>query len=139
MTDGGATVPPDGLRALRDLGIGEAELARLGLRLIRLGMPFPVDAAELAALTAGLDEVLVVEDKVPFLEGHLKEALYRRPDAPLVVGRRDEDGRPLLTARGTIRSAPSLADDIVELQRAMRDGDAADAPKTETTDGKDQA
>jgi NADH-quinone oxidoreductase subunit J len=50
----------------------------------------------------------------------------------------------LLTARGTIRSAPSLADDIVELQRAMRDGDAADAgtsttQSTETTDGKDQA
>ena len=50
----------------------------------------------------------------------------------------------LLTARGTIRSAPSLADDIVELQRAMRDGDAADAStstteNTETTDGKDQA
>lgn len=92
------------VRALRDLGIGitEAELARLGLRLIRLGMPFPVDAAELAELTAGLDEVLVVEDKVPFLEGHLKEALYRRPDAPLVLGRRDESGRPLLTVRGTV-------------------------------------
>lgn len=90
------------VRALRDLGVGEAELAGLGLRLIRLGMPFPVDAAELASLTAGLDEVLVVEDKVPFLEGHLKEALYRRPDAPLVLGRRDQDGRPLLSARGTV-------------------------------------
>ncbi|MGW0664312.1 indolepyruvate ferredoxin oxidoreductase family protein [Streptodolium elevatio] len=90
------------VRALRDLGIGEAELADLGLRLIRLGMPFPVDAAELAELTFGLDEVLVVEDKVPFLEGHLKEALYRRPDAPLVLGRRDEAGRPLLTARGAV-------------------------------------
>ncbi|WP_436771191.1 indolepyruvate ferredoxin oxidoreductase family protein [Yinghuangia sp. YIM S09857] len=92
------------VRALRDLGVGtgEADLARLGLRLIRLAMPFPVDAAELAELTAGLDEVLVVEDKVPFLEGHLKEALYRRPDAPLVVGRRDADGRPLLPVRGTV-------------------------------------
>lgn len=90
------------LRALQDLGIGEAEASALGLRLIRLGMPFPLDAAELAELTEGLDEVLVVEDKVPFLEGALKEALYRRPDAPEVVGRRDADGRPLLSARGTV-------------------------------------
>jgi indolepyruvate ferredoxin oxidoreductase len=89
-------------RALEDLGLDEAALDDLGVRLIRLAMPFPVDAAELAAHTAGLEEVLVVEDKVPFLEGHLKEALYRVPDAPLVVGRRDERDRPLLTARGQL-------------------------------------
>ncbi|MCE0764698.1 indolepyruvate ferredoxin oxidoreductase family protein [Pseudonocardia kujensis] len=89
-------------RALEDLGLGEAALDDLGVRLIRLAMPFPADAAELAAYTAGLAEVLVVEDKVPFLEGHLKEALYRVPDAPLVIGRRDERDRPLLTARGQL-------------------------------------
>jgi indolepyruvate ferredoxin oxidoreductase len=65
-------------RALEDLGLDEAALDDLGVRLIRLAMPFPVDAAELAAHTAGLAEVLVVEDKVPFLEGHLKEALTSR-------------------------------------------------------------
>lgn len=89
-------------RALEDLGLDEAALDDLGVRLIRLAMPFPVDAAELAAHTAGLEEVLVVEDKVPFLEGHLKEALYRVPGAPLVIGRRDERDRPLLTARGQL-------------------------------------
>ncbi|MFC5951888.1 indolepyruvate ferredoxin oxidoreductase family protein [Pseudonocardia lutea] len=89
-------------RALEDLGLDEAALDDLGVRLIRLAMPFPVDAEDLAAHTAGLEEVLVVEDKVPFLEGHLKEALYRVPGAPLVVGRRDERNRPLLTARGQL-------------------------------------
>ncbi|MDT8914930.1 indolepyruvate ferredoxin oxidoreductase family protein [Amycolatopsis sp. PS_44_ISF1] len=89
-------------RALQDLGLDEAAMDALGLRLIRLAMPHPIDAGALAELTEGLDEVLVVEDKVPFLEGHLKEALYRRPGAPAVVGRRDESGRPLLTARGQL-------------------------------------
>jgi indolepyruvate ferredoxin oxidoreductase len=89
-------------RALQDLGLDEAAMEVLGLRLIKLAMPFPADAATLAELTAGVDEVLVVEDKAPFLEGHLKEALYRRPDAPSVVGRHDEHGRPLLTARGQL-------------------------------------
>ncbi|WP_219414530.1 indolepyruvate ferredoxin oxidoreductase family protein [Pseudonocardia nigra] len=89
-------------RALDDLGLDEAAMDALGLRLIKLGMPFPVDADALAELTVGLDEVLVVEDKVPFLEGHLKQALYRRPGAPEVVGRRDGTGRPLLTARSTL-------------------------------------
>ncbi|WP_211267148.1 indolepyruvate ferredoxin oxidoreductase family protein [Nonomuraea candida] len=80
-------------RALRDLGL-DADAA--GIRLIRLGMPFPVAPDELAALTAGLDKVLVVEDKVPFLEGQLKQALYGGARVPDVVG------RELLTARGTL-------------------------------------
>jgi indolepyruvate ferredoxin oxidoreductase len=86
-------------RALEDLGL-DAEEA--GLRLIRLGMPFPVAPGELAAMTAGLDKVLVVEDKVPFLEGHLKQALYGGERTPAVVG------RELLTARSTL-SAEDVA------------------------------
>ncbi|GAA1625419.1 indolepyruvate ferredoxin oxidoreductase family protein [Nonomuraea maheshkhaliensis] len=89
-------------RALSDLGLDEAARDELGLRLIRLAMPFPIDAAELAAMTSGLDKVLVVEDKVPFLEGQLKQALYGGERAPAVVG------RELLTARGTL-SAEDVA------------------------------
>jgi indolepyruvate ferredoxin oxidoreductase len=89
-------------RACEDLGLDEGAMEALGLRLIKLDMPFPLDGGQLAEMTGDLDECLVVEDKVPFLEGHLKEALYRRPGAPNVVGRRDETGRPLLTARGQL-------------------------------------
>ena len=89
-------------RALADLGLDEAARDDLGLRLIKLTMPFPLDSAELAALTSGLDRVLVVEDKVPFLEGRLKEALYGRERTPVI------SGRDLLTARGTV-SAEDVA------------------------------
>jgi len=89
-------------RALEDLGLDEGAMGALGLRLIRLAMPFPVDADVLAELTGGLEEVLVVEDKVPFLEDHLRASLYRRAETPNVVGRRDERGRPLLSPRGQL-------------------------------------
>ncbi|ANY08504.1 indolepyruvate ferredoxin oxidoreductase family protein [Pseudonocardia sp. HH130630-07] len=90
------------LRALDDLGLGEAELDALGVRLVRLAMPFPIDGDALAGLVDGVAEVLVVEDKVPFLEGHLRDALYGREHRPLVTGRRDDRGRPLLSARGQL-------------------------------------
>ncbi|MEU0572420.1 indolepyruvate ferredoxin oxidoreductase family protein [Nonomuraea sp. NPDC005983] len=83
-------------RALADLGLDEAAMDALGLRLIRLAMPFPLAHDDLAAMTADLDRVLVVEDKVPFLEGQLKQALYGGERAPAVAG------RDLLTARGTL-------------------------------------
>ncbi|MDQ4119779.1 MAG: indolepyruvate ferredoxin oxidoreductase family protein, partial [Actinomycetota bacterium] len=108
-------------RALDDLGLGEAELDALGVRLIRLAMPFPIDDDALAALTDDLAEVLVVEDKVPFLEGHLKQALFGRPGAPSVVGRRDPDGRPLLTARGQL-TAEDVARAVAARVRAVHDG-----------------
>ncbi|WP_372343393.1 hypothetical protein [Streptomyces sp. KL116D] len=88
-------------------------MEQLGIRLIRLGMPFPLDAEELVAMTGDLEQVLVVEDKVPFLEGHLKQALYRSADAPVVVGRHGEDGRPLLSARGTLSAEEGVTRALV--------------------------
>ncbi|SFN75306.1 indolepyruvate ferredoxin oxidoreductase [Pseudonocardia ammonioxydans] len=96
------------LRALDDLGLGEGELDMLGVRLVRLAMPYPVDADVLAELTDTVSEVLVVEDKVPFLEGHLRDALYGRAHQPVITGRRDDRGRPLLPARGQL-SAEEVA------------------------------
>ncbi|MBX6384889.1 MAG: indolepyruvate ferredoxin oxidoreductase family protein [Microbispora sp.] len=90
-------------RALADLGLDEAAMDHLGLRLIRIAMPFPLAYDDLAAMTAGLGRVLVVEDKVPFLEGHLKQALYDTGQCPDVIG------RELLTARGTLG-----AEDVAE-------------------------
>lgn len=106
------------LRALDDLGLGEAELERLGVRLVRVAMPFPVDDDALAGLVDGLEEVLVVEDKVPFLEGHLKQALFGRAGAPSVSGRRDRDGRPLLTPRGQL-TAEDVARAVADRVRAV--------------------
>ncbi|TDD05972.1 indolepyruvate ferredoxin oxidoreductase family protein [Nonomuraea deserti] len=94
------------LRALADLGLDRSALDDAGLRLIRLAMPFPLDHAELAAMTCDLDRVLVVEDKVPFLEGQLKQALYGRDRVPAVLG------RELLSARGTL-SAEDVAKALV--------------------------
>ena len=49
------------------------------MRILKLGMIWPLEPEVVREFAAGLDEVLVVEEKGPFLESQLKELLYGRP------------------------------------------------------------
>jgi indolepyruvate ferredoxin oxidoreductase len=103
------------LRALDDLGIDAGACDALGLRLVQLGMPWPLERDDLRALVTGVETVLVVEDKLPFLEQLIRDALFRLPAAPCVIGKQDRDGAPLLPARSALQ-----ADDVARaLGRAL--------------------
>jgi indolepyruvate ferredoxin oxidoreductase len=110
------------VRALEDLGVDEAARQRLGLRLIKLAMPWPLDPAVVGTLVEGLEEVVVLEDKSAFVESQIKEALYRAPRQPLVVGKTDERGRPLVPHHGSVDT-----DLVIEVLR--RRLPAADLPE----------
>jgi indolepyruvate ferredoxin oxidoreductase len=86
----------DLMHALRALGLDGAGLERAGIRILKLGMIWPVEPEIAREFASGLDEILVAEEKGPFLETLLKEALYGMADAPRVLGKHDESGAPLL-------------------------------------------
>ncbi len=65
-------------------------------------MIFPLEPSVVAEFADGLDEIVVVEDKRPFIEDAVKSVLYGRPDAPAVHGKRGRDGSPLLPAYGEL-------------------------------------
>src|ERR687898_547408 len=86
----------DLMQALRELGLGGHGLERAGIRILKLGMISPVEGEIAREFARGLDEMLVVEEKGPFVETLVKEALYGTSDAPRVLGKRDEQGEQLL-------------------------------------------
>ncbi len=88
--------------ALEDLGLDDAGRRAAGVRLVKLGMPWPLDPVLTREQLAGVEQVLVVEDKLAFVESQIKEALYGTPGAPPVLGKRDAQGRSLLPERGTL-------------------------------------
>ncbi len=89
-------------QALNDIGLGSAELRRLGIRLLHVRMLYPMDDRTIEEFSDGLEEVIVVEEKRSFLETFFKEALYERPARPKVYGKFDEDGSPLVPAFGDL-------------------------------------
>jgi len=99
-------------QALTALGLTDADLGRHGIRLLKLGVIYPLEPSVVAEFADGLDEILVIEDKRAFLEDAVKSVLYGRAGAPAVYGKRSPDGSPLFPAVGELDSdvvADSLA------------------------------
>jgi len=100
-------------QALEHLGIDEAEAARIGIRVYKLGLAWPLEPQGLHAFALGLEEILVVEEKRPLIEDQIRALLYHWPDArpPRIVGKRDEESGPnewLLAPNGEL-SAEQVA------------------------------
>ncbi len=94
-------------QALEDLGIDDAEAAKIGLRVYKVGMPWPLERVGARRFAEGLEEVLVIEEKRALLENQLKEQLYNwRPHVrPRIVGKFDEDGNWVLPSAGELTPA----------------------------------
>jgi indolepyruvate ferredoxin oxidoreductase len=89
----------DTMEALDELGIDAAVAADIGLRVYKVGMPWPLEPDGMRGFAEGLEEVLVIEEKREFIEHQLKWQLYnwRESVRPRVVGKQDETGNWLLS------------------------------------------
>ena len=118
--------------ALETMGLGTRELEEIGVRILKVGLLYPFDDDIARTFAAGLSEVIVVEDKRPFLESFLKEALYGLPGAPAIVGKKDEQGRSFLTACGEL-SSEIIADALRRRLSELFPGLALTAPEPAPT------
>ena len=82
----------DTRQALADLGLTDDTCRALGIRLHKVGVVWPLEAATTREFARGLQEILVVEEKRQVIEYQIKEELYNwRADVrPNVLGKFDE-------------------------------------------------
>ncbi len=94
-------------QALADLGITERIAADIGIRLYKVGMPWPLERDGIRAFAEGLEEILVVEEKRALIENQLKEQLYNWRDdvRPRIVGKFDEAAAWILPSAGELTPA----------------------------------
>jgi indolepyruvate ferredoxin oxidoreductase len=84
--------------ALTELGLDNAALRQYGIRLLKLEILFPMEPGTVREFARGLEEILVVEEKRAFCEMFIRDILYNQAERPRVVGKSDENGRPLVPA-----------------------------------------
>ena len=134
-------------QALFELGFqDEHSLTDAGIKILRLGMSWPLDRRLVQDFTRDVPRVLVVEEKRSFIEAELKELLYNTANAPRIMGKRDEQGRSLFPGHGEIdvatiaqalatyvNAVPNISylDSIARREAALRDVTAR--AKTERT------
>jgi indolepyruvate ferredoxin oxidoreductase len=111
-------------QALDDLGIDDAKAARLGIRLYKIGLSWPLEPQGAREFAASLEEVLVVEEKRPLIEDQLVKLLYHLDTAqrPRIIGKRDSDGRVLMPTEGELTPtmvARVIAERLGRLNGAM--------------------
>jgi indolepyruvate ferredoxin oxidoreductase len=82
----------DTRQALIDLGLDDATCRRIGIRLHKVGVVWPLEAQLTREFATGLREILVVEEKRQVIEYQLKEELYNwRADVrPHIYGKFNE-------------------------------------------------
>jgi indolepyruvate ferredoxin oxidoreductase len=122
MTAGKAYL--DVRQALDELGIDDAAAAELGIRLLKIGLAWPLEPAGAQRFAEGLKEILVVEEKRSFIEQQLVQILFNMDGSrrPAIVGKTDESGAPLLPSTGEL--SPTMVARAL-MSRLRRFGDAA--------------
>ena len=88
--------------ALTTLGLDDAALGRHGIRLLKIGMLFPMEPAIVQEFSLGLEELFVIEEKRAFIELFIRDVLYNQRERPRIVGKHDEQGRELVAANGEL-------------------------------------
>ncbi len=96
--------------ALRRLGIEGAPW----LAAYKVALTWPIETEGLRSFARGKRALIVVEEKRSRVEAQLRDALYNLPadERPLIVGKQDLDGAPLLPATMELTPeivAPALA------------------------------
>ncbi len=95
----------DLMQALADLGIDDASARRLGLRVFKVDMVWPLEPTTTIEFCRGCEQILVVEEKRSLIESQLKEILYGLADRPAIIGKRDERQQDLLPEYGELTPA----------------------------------
>ncbi|OZB38443.1 MAG: indolepyruvate ferredoxin oxidoreductase [Acidiphilium sp. 34-60-192] len=92
-------------KSFLDVEQARGDLGLDGVRLLKLGMTWPLEPEVIRNFARGLEEIIVVEEKQPIIENQIKSILYGSATAPRVLGKTDDRGVTLLKPESDLSAA----------------------------------
>ncbi|MBV8753877.1 MAG: indolepyruvate ferredoxin oxidoreductase family protein, partial [Hyphomicrobiales bacterium] len=113
-------------QGLDELDLDEVKCNQLGIRIYKVGCPWPLSQRELKEFAEGLDLIIVVEEKRSLIEVQVREELYGTANQPVCIGKKDERGEWLFPVKAAL-DPTNIAVAVGErlLQRGHNDDIAA--------------
>jgi indolepyruvate ferredoxin oxidoreductase len=102
-------------QALRELGVTPEVAAKIGLRLYKIGMPWPLEPQGVREFAVGLEEIFIVEERREIVENQVKQELFNWRDdvRPRIIGKMDDHDKRFLPFAEEL-SVASLASSLTE-------------------------
>src|SRR5579871_254849 len=102
-------------QALRELGITEDVANKIGLRLYKIGMPWPLEPQGVREFAVGLEEIFIIEERREIVENQVKQELFNWRDdvRPRIIGKMDDRDKRFLPFAEEL-SVASLASSLTE-------------------------
>lgn len=95
----------DVVDALRILGLSLDEAASLGVSIYKPGLVWPLAQPGLRDFSKDHSTLLVIEEKRPVVEDQIARIFYGEASAPVLIGKHDEQGSPLVPETGVLDTA----------------------------------
>jgi indolepyruvate ferredoxin oxidoreductase len=89
-------------QALDELELDEVKCNQFGIRIFKVGCPWPLARQELMEFADGLELIIVVEEKRSLIEVQVREELYGSPNQPVCIGKKDEAGEWLFPVKAAL-------------------------------------
>lgn len=92
----------DTKEALEKIGIDENLAKQIGIKFLKIAMPWPLENSIIEEFSKGLEKIIVVEEKRSLIETQIKEILFNANNNTKIVGKLDEKNKDLFLSSGSL-------------------------------------
>ena len=87
---------------LEKIGINEDIANQVGIKFLKIAMPWPLEETVIEKFSENLEKIIVVEEKRSIIETQVKEILFNKNLNIKVVGKNDENNNDLFVSSGAL-------------------------------------
>lgn len=88
--------------AFEKIGIDENLAKQIGIKFLKIAMPWPLEESIIKEFSEGLEKIIVIEEKRSLIETQIKEILFNSSKNIKIIGKLDEENNDFFLSSGSL-------------------------------------